>query len=199
MNLLELDRQVFLLINNFAGQNSFIDNLSHVAVNEYFVPTILSLLLFFTWFYWKSEKERDLKQRSVVMAVFAIGFGSLVIVSILNNIFERPRPFEVLDVNLLFYKPTDPSFPSNSSVVAFALASSIFLGDKKLGLAALFIAGFYGILRIFVGVHFPLDIIAGALIGVISVGIVNLFPVFLMRVVNYLRNALKMLNLEEFT
>jgi len=44
MNLLELDRQVFLLINNFAGQNSFIDNLSHVAVNEYFVPTILSLL-----------------------------------------------------------------------------------------------------------------------------------------------------------
>ena len=133
-----------------------------------------------------------------MISIIAIALASLVIVSLLNHFFDRLRPFEVLDTNLLFYKPTDPSFPSNSTVVAFSLAASVFLANKQVGIVAITLSAFYGVMRIFVGVHFPLDVLTGAIIGIVVVFFLNTFDVFLMRIVLVIRNILKMLNLEEF-
>lgn len=198
MAIIELDRQLFLFINGLVGQSVLFDSLARLLVNEYFVPMLLSLVIFGLWFYWDNAKDKNLNQKSVVLAVLAVGLGSFIIVSVLNNFFERPRPFDVLDTNLLFYKPTDPTFPSNSAVVAFALASSIFVVDRKLGFLALLIAAFYGLLRVFVGVHFPSDVLVGAMIGVVSVAIIGRFQNFLMKVVILLRHFLKAIKLEEF-
>ena len=150
------------------------------------------------WFYWKTG-DKDTKQKSAILAVFGIGLGSLVVTSFLNSLVQRMRPFDVLDTNLLFYKPTDPSFPSNSAVVAFALAAAIFAADKRIGSIAFAIAAFYGFLRVFVGVHFPLDVVAGAAIGVLSVLAFRYFNDFLLKILNTLRSLLRAGGLEEFS
>jgi undecaprenyl-diphosphatase len=198
MDIIKLDQDLFVFINGFVGKSSFFDSLAKLMVNEYFVPTILSLILFAFWFYWDG-KDKNLKQKSVLLGVLGVILGSIGIVSLINLLVQRARPFEVLETNLLFYRPTDPSFPSNSAVVAFALAYAIFIADRKIGLASLGLAAFYGFLRVFVGVHFPLDVIVGALIGIVSVVFVNLFGDFLTKILVLLQGLLKRLHLEEFS
>ena len=197
MNLEEIDQNIFLFINSFVGKSEIIDSTAKLLVNEYFLPTILSIILFSFWFYWREDK--DTKQRSVLLSVLSVTLGSMVLVSLINFFIQRPRPFDVLDVNLLFYKPTDPSFPSNATVVIFALALSIFSADKKIGLVALILASIYGFLRVFVGVHFPFDVLVGAFIGIASVVVLKKFDVYLMEVVRFVRKLLKVIYLKEFS
>lgn len=197
MNLEEIDQNIFLFINSFVGKSEITDSTAKLLVNEYFLPTILATILFSFWFYWR--EDRDTKQRSVLLSVLSVTLGSMVLVSLINFFIQRPRPFNVLDVNLLFYEPTDPSFPSNATVVIFALAFSIFSADKKIGVVALILASIYGFLRVFVGVHFPFDVLVGAFIGIVSVVVLKKFDVYLMEVVRFLRKLLKAIYLKEFS
>ncbi len=197
MDIIKLDQDLFLLINSFVGKSPFFDSLAKLLVNEYFVPTTLSLILFALWFYWE-KSDKDIRQKTVLLGVLGIALGNSI-VKVTAVFIQRTRPFEVLDTDLLFYRPTDPSFPSNAVVVAFVLATAIFLADKKIGLVALILSVFYGFSRIFVGVHFPLDVIGGAGVGVISVVIIKLFDKWLVEMVALLRNFLKRAHLEEFS
>ena len=86
-------------------------------------------------------------------------------VFILNMFYFRPRPFVELDVNLLFYRPTDSSFPANSAAATFGIAFGIWGVNRKIGSFALAVAGLYGLARVYVGVHYPLDILGGAAIA----------------------------------
>ena len=83
----------------------------------------------------------------------------------LSNIFYfRVRPFNALPdgtVNLLFYKPTDSSFPSNFATVLFAIAFSFMIKDRRWGSVYLALALIGGFARVFVGIHYPLDILGG--------------------------------------
>jgi undecaprenyl-diphosphatase len=107
-------------------------------------------------------------------------------VEIINNFWQRPRPFQELDVNLLFYPPTDPSFPSNSASVLFAMAWGIFLYDRKAGSALLAIAAVMSFSRIYVGIHYPLDIAGGIVLGLL----VALFFTALFRLLDPLVNRI---------
>jgi membrane-associated phospholipid phosphatase len=64
---------------------------------------------------------------------------------------------------------TDYSFPSNHATIAVAAATAIFLVDRRLGLIAVVAAVIMGISRVYVGVHYPHDVLAGALLGVCCV------------------------------
>ena len=71
-------------------------------------------------------------------------------------------------MKLLFYTPTDPSFPSNMAAVAFAFAMGTWLYNRKLGGVLFIPAVLVAFARVYVGVHFPLDVIAGAVIGIMA-------------------------------
>ncbi len=81
----------------------------------------------------------------------------------------RPRPCGVLYQvhNLLHRTCTDKSFPSDHASMAFAMAFSVVFLRPLLGSALLVMAAFVGWGRIFVGVHYPADVLAGALAGLI--------------------------------
>ena len=77
---------------------------------------------------------------------------------------------------MLFYKPTDFSFPSNSVAACFGIAAVVSTFNKKLGLSMFLFVGILAFSRVYVGVHYPSDVIMGAIIGILSI-----IPVYLLR------------------
>ena len=61
--------------------------------------------------------------------------------------------------------PTDSSFPSNAAALGFAIAAGVWFYNRAWGWGLLAIAALFGLSRIFGGVHYPLDVLAGALLG----------------------------------
>jgi len=167
------DRALFLYINGWAGRIGPLDAVLKAMANDYLVPVVLSLL--FVWLWFASPGVRRV-QLALLAGAVALGLGNGLI-KLMNLIYYRPRPFTQLSVNLLFYRPRDSSFPSNGTAVAFLLATAVFLANRKAGVMALTIASLYGFSRVFVGIHYPLDVLAGVVIGILtSYGVYRLLP-----------------------
>ena len=163
---------LFESLNQLAGRSVFLDTLIRLFVGDYFVPVVLSLTLLGLWFGAQGPADRERQQRAVIAAVIAMGIANLMIF-VLNatEAVMRPRPFEIFEyaartADTLFYQPPDPTFPSNSMAVTFAIALAVFTGHRLLGSVALAFATGMGLSRVLAGVHFPLDVFAGAMLGV---------------------------------
>ncbi|OGY21833.1 MAG: hypothetical protein A2113_00700 [Candidatus Woykebacteria bacterium GWA1_44_8] len=172
MNLISLDKDLFLFINGWVGKLPWCDNLIKLVVNEYFVPATLSLILLYLWF--APSKNQTKQQEAILTAFFSIVVLAILIV-LSNQFIVRERPFAQLPTHLLFYRPTDPSFPSNAAAVGLSLATAIFLVTQRLGTTAILLAVFYAFSRVYAGVHFPSDVIAGAILGVLITLLVSRF------------------------
>ena len=192
MNPSSLDSQLFLKINGYVGQVPIIDNTVKLVANEYFIPVTLALLILYLWF--AKSPQIKTKRQSLSLALLAVGLVNLMIV-LLNQFIVRPRPFDQLPTKLLFYKPTDPSFPSNAAAVSFALATAIFLVNRKLGVFALLLAILYSFSRVYAGVHFPGDVVSGAVIGILSTILVSRFQPMVKFLTNFIERAQKNLKL----
>jgi undecaprenyl-diphosphatase len=167
-----LDIQLFRLFNDLAGHTPLLDRIMILLVNDYFVPTILSLVLFAYWFWGHFIQERTLHQQTVLYAVLALLLAN-ALVKLSNLFYVRPRPFAAYEVNLLFYPPTDSSFPSNPTAVGFALAGIVWLRQRRLGTLMAFLALCFGVSRVYTGVHYPTDVLAGGMIGVLASYVVH--------------------------
>ena len=165
--MISFDLQLFRLINNLAGHNAFLDGLMRLLVNEYFLTTIMSLILVVFWFEGQDRDQRERNQEAILWALVALLVAN-VILKLCNLVYFRPRPFDSHEVNLLFYRPWDSSFPSNPATVGFSVATAIWLHNRRLGALLLVLAASFGLSRIYCGVHYPLDVIAGALLGALS-------------------------------
>ena len=96
----------------------------------------------------------------LVIGLVTVNFG-------IKNIVARPRPCAINSaVQLLVPFPSEFSFPSGHTVSSFGAATSIFLKNKKLGAWALALAAVISFSRLYLYVHFPSDVLAGAAIGV---------------------------------
>ena len=131
-----------------------------------FLASILIWLMFFGLIVlWVIDGK--IKKETVAHAVFA-SMIAYAISELIKTFFPMTRPFlssNVLPLTLTI--PTDGSFPSSHSAVAFALSVTIVKHDKKVGILYLVMAGLVGIARVIAHVHYPLDIMAGALIGTV--------------------------------
>ena len=93
---------------------------------------------------------------------------------ILKNMIHRDRPCWIdPSITLLVKSPSDFSFPSGHSMNGFTASVSILLCDKKLGIAAMILAAAIAFSRLYNFVHFPTDVIAGIVIGIVSALFVN--------------------------
>ena len=164
--LLNIDGEIVLWLNQWVGRFAFLDAVGKLLVSDYFIPAAMGLCLMALWFLGKDPQRRDGYQRAVLVALASVGFASLVVL-ILNQHYFRPRPFVVHELTVLFYQPTDSSFPSHPAAVGFTMASSIWQVSRKLGAILYVLAALWGTSRIFSGVFFPTDVAAGALIGIV--------------------------------
>ena len=94
------------------------------------------------------------------------------VVFVANAYLFRSRPFENEQITLIYYEATDSSFPSNALAVLFAISISALIVNQRYGIALLLLSIVYGISRIYVGVHYPLDIFSALILGAVIAGIV---------------------------
>ena len=193
--LLEIDADIVLWLNQWAGRSAFLDATVKLVVSDYFVPVSMSLCLLAMWFVGKDSQARDAHQRAVLTALIAVAFANLLVL-ILNQHYFRDRPFVDHEVTLLFYQPTDSSFPANPAAVSFAMAASMLLGSRKLGLVLFGAATLWGLSRIYSGLFYPSDVIAGGLIGVgmsqlvaVALRLIEPVPTLVLRVTRRLHLA----------
>lgn len=103
-----------------------------------------------------------------------ICFFSLLCEYLINDFLIKPvvgriRPYEVIaGLRLLISKQKDFSFPSGHSASSFACACIIFrMAPRKYGIASLLLASLIAFSRLYVGVHYPSDVICGILLGIL--------------------------------
>jgi undecaprenyl-diphosphatase len=162
-----LDEAIFLRINGWVGLVPALDHLAGWLVSDYLASTVLGFSLVVLWLVGGDDETRTRRQVGVLLALTAMALASwLVFIS--NGIFFRDRPFVDLDVNLLFYEPSDSSMPANSAAAFFGLASAVWWVHRRAGMALLAVAGLHAFLRVYTGVHYPSDVVVGALIGLVG-------------------------------
>ena len=157
------DIEIFEAINGLAEKSEVLD---FVGV---FLAEYLAYILFFILAIYFII---GLKKR--VMVIFAVlaGFIARIIVKpLIVLLLARERPYESLEnVSLLLpvsINDSLESFPSGHAIFFFAISTVIYNFDKKLGIIFFTASILMGIARIFVGVHFPSDILAGAILGIL--------------------------------
>lgn len=98
--------------------------------------------------------------------LISMGLGFIIGNGLVKNWVARPRPCWIdTSVPLLIPNLTDYSFPSGHTMAAFECAVTIFLFNKKWGIPAIIIACLIGLSRMYLFVHFPTDVLAGAIFG----------------------------------
>ena len=158
--ILHVDTQLFYLINVIL-QNAIFDWLMPFITNKtHWFPVwgIVIILLI-----WKGGKEGRIILIFIIPLIF---LSDQLSSSVLKSFFARIRPCIALDnINLLVNKSKAFSFPSSHAVNFFALATYFGYFYKKYIWWLLFVAAMVAYSRVYVGVHYPFDVIAGAIIG----------------------------------
>ena len=156
---------IFHAVNNLAGHYDAIDDVME-RISQ-LGPFVLVAVLVGLWFWPGSRIERDNRQWSVIAATIA-ACVALGVNQVIIRVWQRPRPFLGHHVHLLMAQKTDPSFPSDHATFAFAVAVAVFLASRRVGIAALALAALVAISRVYVGEHYPTDVLVGACIGLIA-------------------------------
>ena len=160
--LLVWDERLFRLLN--AGwSNAVLDRLlAWISdARTFTLPFILAAIMIML-----IGRMRGL--RFLVLAVVSVVVADAIGTHILKYSFLRPRPCNALaDVRLLLGCTSLPSFPSNHAVNASVLATLATLSRPRLWPPAMAVAFLIGYSRVYVGVHYPLDVVAGSMLGII--------------------------------
>jgi undecaprenyl-diphosphatase len=164
---MSIDWTLLSLLNGLVGRSAVFDLVIRLLVNDYALTTALIVVPFGLWFSGAGAEERERNQRAALSAMASVFLANLF-VKALNLLFYRPRPFASHDLQLLFYHPSDSSFPSNPASVGFCIATAVWLYNRQAGWILYALAGSLGLARLISGVHYPSDILGGAVIGSLS-------------------------------
>lgn len=166
---MSLNHTLFYRLYDFAHQSFFVDQVI-IFIAEYF-PFIVgvSAILFIVYHRHQTYTQSDtsslrthILEFLVSMFVVCVMWG---IVALLKVVIGIPRPFLLFsDVSPLFVQ-SGYAFPSGHTALFGALAGTIFVFHKRVGLVFLVLALCIGFARVFAGVHYPIDILGGFIIG----------------------------------
>ncbi|MFD5039143.1 phosphatase PAP2 family protein [Streptomyces sp. NPDC058377] len=131
---------------------------------------MFGMVLAVLWCWW-SVRRRGTTEESVtavaglVWAPLAAGIALLINIPI-RGFVERPRPFfDHKGLEVLVAGKTDFSFVSDHATMAMAIAVGLFVANRKFGLVAIGLALLEGFCRVYMGVHYPTDVIGGFALG----------------------------------
>lgn len=152
-----LDYTVFHAINGLAGKSPVLDAVMIAAAK--YLPVVFALALVALWLSWRVRNQRAALLAGV-SALIALGLGQLI-----GKALPRPRPYLSHAVNQLIPPSLDTSFPSDHAILGFAVAVMVWRYNRRAGIALLVLATLMAIARVFVGAHYPGDVLGGAVLG----------------------------------
>jgi len=159
------DIKLFYFFNNFAGKSALFDALI-VFLVSYFPLIIIAAFLLLLYFSAYAKKEK----LNIFWATFVSAVAArFVITEIIRFFYYRPRPFLAHELNQLIYTSVNTgSFPSGHSAFFFAMATAVYLYNKKWGSGFFIAAILMNVSRVIAGAHYPSDILGGAAIGMLT-------------------------------
>lgn len=161
---MNFDYQIFQLINSLAGHYKWLDDFGiFMAVSsQYFLGAgiVIWMLLKDRIVFWKNFKITAYFFITAIVSRFIFG-------EILKRVINRPRPFEIHQVIQLIGEDKGQSFPSGHISFFFAFSTAVYLYNKKAGLICYAVSFLMGLARIYTGIHYPLDILGGMVLGIL--------------------------------
>ncbi|MGH3007829.1 MAG: phosphatase PAP2 family protein [Gaiellaceae bacterium] len=140
------------------------------------------------WFF--SRPDGDRKWKLACGSGFAAAALAYAIAFVIHHAWARPRPYLTHHISHPWSNTTDASFPSDHTTVSFAIAFAVLSFDLPAGVIFVVIAAIIGVGRLFIGAHYPSDVLAGLVIGLIAAGVVvRLLPRFVSWVVSYVERV----------
>ncbi len=160
--LSKVDYSIFKFFNSWAVHSA--TNWFFIICAVYFAYIVPVLLL--AW--WFSARDRLNARKAIIMATFSALLAREILKPVIVHIWTRNRPFIEHTVhNIISKTDNEPSFPSGHALAMFAIAAAVYHYDKKAGVILYVMAILTGVSRVVVGVHYPSDIIGGAILGII--------------------------------
>jgi membrane-associated phospholipid phosphatase len=157
-----MDGSIFRRINRLADRTSWAHGLFRANAGYGIVLFAVLLLLA----YLDGRRHADLTAVTAtvwaaVAALIALGVGQII-----GGAVDRARPYETMaNVHLLVDKTTDFSFPSDHATVAGAVAVGLLFANRRWGIIASGLAILMAFTRVYVGAHYPGDVLAGLALG----------------------------------
>ncbi|MGE5247796.1 MAG: phosphatase PAP2 family protein, partial [Verrucomicrobiota bacterium] len=174
------DRTIIAFLNRLAGRSWSADELVHQLSSNYLLKTaLLSALLYWTWFRRNDDGRRRDRRATLVFGLVA-SCAAVIVTRILSFALPfRERPLRA--PGLHFVVPLSVSshainawsaFPSDNATLFFGVALTIFLVSRRAGIVAfchvLLVVAFA---RVYLGYHYPTDILGGAALGMGAVAL----------------------------
>ncbi|OGE38178.1 hypothetical protein A3B45_03860 [Candidatus Daviesbacteria bacterium RIFCSPLOWO2_01_FULL_39_12] len=151
---------VFFLIFNLRNQYPFVDALMIFGA-EYLIYLVFILMILLTF------KGKINERKAIILALLSLPIA-VVLIKIIHLFILEPRPYISYHITPLITYGDDVSFPSRHASIVSAIAFSYLHFKSKWFPLFLFMMVWVGFSRIYVGVHYPIDILGGFLVGIIS-------------------------------
>lgn len=167
------DGPIMALINGYARQSVFFDNLvGWIAINPLLKGGVLATLVWWLWF--RHGESRPLGRERVLAALLACFPAIALARGMAAALPMRLRPIHESGAGFVIPYGVDQSvldgwssFPSDHAVLFFTIAAGLFYISRLAGaFAVVYAAVFIGLPRVYLGFHYPTDVIAGAAIGI---------------------------------
>lgn len=154
-----MDWSLLHTLNDYLFRHDAVEDplLFYVNASEALFISMLAIVCLFGRASWR---------RAAVAAGLSAALG-LAVGKLISELVDRARPF-VADpggVHLFSHHAADAGFPSDHATAAFAIATAIFLRNRRWGMVALSAAAVLSVGRVALGVHYPSDVLAGAALG----------------------------------
>jgi undecaprenyl-diphosphatase len=173
-----LDVSVYRALNDFCGWSPTLDRI--IVHGEVLKGALFMGIVGWLW-YWP-DKEMPRRRETLLIIILAVALSLVVNRAVSTVLPFRLRPMYSIGANPPTFawhadQETWSSFPSDNATYLFAIAAGFWLISRGWGLFFGFFAAFVALARVFVGIHYPSDVLVGALIGIATSLAINREPV----------------------
>lgn len=162
--MMQFDLALFNAIHRFWGTSRILDALGVFLANILTYLMVVGMLVFI--FYAAHTNRERIFVAAEMLLAFILSRG--IITTTIHYLAQRARPFETLGFTPPFFPVTSGAMPSGHTSALFSIAFIMFTLDARWGIVYLILSLLVGLGRVFVGVHWPSDILVGILVGLAS-------------------------------
>ena len=157
-----LNLLIFNLFHSLTGRWDILDRIFIFFAKDAIYLAVFGFVIFLLLGIRSRRSRAVFFAQSALALIVSMG----IMLESMRTLFHFARPFVALGFEPLIVGPSISSFPSGHAIFIFTLSALIFPYNKKLGAFLFALSALVGAARIFAGVHWPADILFGAIFGI---------------------------------